>query len=154
VVTNFGSRQVIASSSWTGRRSIPEQVQVIRQFAPIALEGAAQLADAIEARRFNDEDTHDALRALKELHHALGELIAAAEGGRPLRAIWRKIERSKENFFGAIIRGGKVMVAAPVLAIGTASVLGWLSGVAINGQMLATLCGSSLIGTAVLEKRK
>lgn len=137
---------VKASSAWTGRRSIEEQATVVKSYAPLAQSGVEQLIRAVEERRFNDPATHKALEALRELHQALGDLLNVAERGASDSSVWVAVERHKETFTGAVRDGAKVMVAAPVLALGTAYVLQLLSGFPVTGEMLSILAAGGVIG--------
>ncbi|HEX7820256.1 MAG TPA: hypothetical protein VF463_06515 [Sphingobium sp.] len=57
-----------AASSWTGRRTVREQVTIVRGLAPLALGELEALADLIESRRFNDPITADAVQCLRDMH--------------------------------------------------------------------------------------
>lgn len=143
------------ASGWTGRRPLREQVEVIRLYGPLAAQGVDELVKAIEEKRFNDVDdaTSDAVKALRELHTAIGALLAAAEGGGPLAPIWQVYEARKLDLTAAIERGAKVMIAAPIVAIGAAHVLSWLSGYAMTDEMVTALCTASVFGGEVRQRR-
>ena len=87
--------QVYAASSWTGRRTLREQVAIVREVGPVALRELDALADAIEAKRFNDPFTADAVRCLRELHRQLGELLDAVDRGALTREAVEAIERNR-----------------------------------------------------------
>jgi hypothetical protein len=136
----------------TRRRSVADQVVIVRTVAPVALDGVHQLICAVEAKRFNDPKTHEALAALKELHRAIGDLITTAEDRSALAKAWDAIDAQRERVISAIVAGGKVMVAAPVLAIGTAHVLSYLSGFPITDAMVTALCASNVMGEALAKR--
>src|SRR5271166_732224 len=70
-----------AASSWTGRRTIREQVAIVRGFGPVALREIDELASRVESKRFNDPITADAVQCLREPHEQLGELISEIDRG-------------------------------------------------------------------------
>jgi hypothetical protein len=150
----FRARDVIASSSWTGRRSLREQVTVVEALAPFARDGVDQLVTAIEQKRLNDPAVHDALAALKELHDVLGELIALAESNRPMKRVWRRFEQAKEKLTSALWDGAQVILVAPTLAMGTATFLSMLSGFPISEGMVTALCAASMTKDALLTVAK
>jgi hypothetical protein len=150
----FRARDVIASSCWTGRRSLRDQVLIVEAFGPLALNSVHQLAAAIEERRLNDPATSEALDALKELHQALGDLIARAEQAKPMKAAWKRVERSKERLTNALWDGAQVMVVAPILAVGTATILSFLSGFPVSEGMVTALCATGMGKDAILTLAK
>ena len=148
----LSAQSVISSSRWTGRRSQAEQIAIVEKFAPMAIVGVQELISAVEQKRFNDPETQEALFALKELHSALGDLIHGAERGDIANAIWHRVEENKEKLARAASNGARVMLVAPIVAIGTANVLSYLSGFPITSEMVTALCGSSLIANALIKK--
>jgi hypothetical protein len=133
------------SSLWTGRRSLDEQCEIIGAYAPVAANGAAELIEAIRAARLNDPYAEATLRALKELHEALGDLIAHAEAAmapKRLRAAWEAVEGAKGKLIDAMSGGAQAILVAPAVAYGTATVLSLLSGEPLTGEMLAILTGA------------
>lgn len=89
--------QTYAASSWTGRRTIREQVAIVRGFAPLALREIDELAAVVETRRFNDPLTAEAVQCLRELHQQLGDLTAAVDHGSMTRQAIEAIERNRER---------------------------------------------------------
>lgn len=157
--TKSSDRDVSASksfraSAWTGNRSLPEQIETIRIYAPLALAGLDALVAAIEEKRFNDTDTLDALRTLKELRAAIDDLIRAAEGGLPLAALWDLIGLKSNDLIAAAKAGAKVMVAAPIVGVGAAYAISLLTGDPVTGQMAATMAGGSLMAGALAKNDK
>jgi hypothetical protein len=148
------SRPVVRSSGWTGNKSVPEQITTIRAYAPLAVVGLDALAAAIEEKRYNDKETQDALRILRELRTAIDGLIQAAESGQPLSALWRSVERHSNELIEAAKTGAKVFVAAPILGIGVAYAISLMTGDPMTGQMAATLAGGSLVAGAMTSKEK
>lgn len=61
-----------AASAWTGRRTIREQVAIVRDLAPIVLQEIESLASIVEGKRFNDQVTSNAVQCLRDLHCQLG----------------------------------------------------------------------------------
>lgn len=148
------AQDVFASASWTGRRSLQDQVQVIMAFGPMASDSVQQLASAIEQRRLNDPATATSLEALRELHSALGELISAAVEAQPLEALWRRVELTKEKLTGAVWDGAQVMLVAPALAMGTATILSFLSGFPVSEGMVTALCATGMTKEALVTLAK
>jgi hypothetical protein len=153
VLLTADATSIKQSSAWTGRKSVAEQVRTIETFAPLAQMAVKEVERAVTEKRFNDPETNEALAALKELHYALGELIHTAQNRGALAPVWDKLEDNKERLFKSVANGAKLMVGAPILSIGMAYVLSTLSGFPMSADMLATLCGGSVIGDAV-RKRK
>jgi hypothetical protein len=144
------------SSSWTGRQSLDEQLAVIRAYAPVAAGGAAELIEAIRAARLNDPSAEATLRALKDLHSALGALIAQADAGFPrhgLQFAWETFERKKGKLVDAIEGGAQAILVAPTVAFGTATVLSLISGEPITGEMLAILTAAIMAKGALVGKQ-
>jgi|GEM_PF-3910284 len=146
--------RTMRSSSWTGRRTVQDQLAVIRAYGPIAVQGAECLIEALEDARLNDPDAKEALQSLRDLHIALGELIATVEAGLPTERAWRLFERNKAKL-NATMRGSiQAFVVAPVTAFGVAVVLSLLSGEEVSGEMLAILSAALMAKDAVLEYGK
>jgi hypothetical protein len=148
------ARDIIASSSWTARRTLREQIIVVRNLAPLAQESVEQLVSAIENKRLNDPAAHDALAALKELHTVLGELIALADSKRSMKRVWTRFETAKEKLNNALWDGAQVILVAPALAMGTATFLSMLSGFPISEGMVTALCVASMSKDALLTVAK
>ena len=144
----------IRSSTWTGKKPFPEQIDTIRIYAPLALAGLDALAAAIENKRYNDEATQDALRILRELQAAIDDLIQAAEGGRPLSALWDLVEHRTNDLIEAAKTGAKVIAGAPIVGLGAAYAISLLTGDAVTGQMVATMAGGSLMAGAMAKAVK
>jgi hypothetical protein len=143
-----------SSSQWTGRRSPEEQVRVVMKFAPLAQESVNILIAAIEEKRLNDPQTNEAIAGLRELHEALGALIALAQRGAPLEPVWEQIESSKGRVVEALKQGAKIMVVAPIVALGTATILGALSGFTVSENMVTALCAAQMGADAFLSSRR
>lgn len=149
----YRARDVMRSSTWTGRRSVEEQVTVIRSFAPDAMSAAEQLRAAIHERRRNDPDDAEAMRALKELHCAIGELIREAESGPVSAVAWEAYERHREKLAAVAGRGASLTAAAP-LAVGLAHFLSWLSGVPVGEAMIVGVYGAVTATDAIRGRAK
>jgi hypothetical protein len=150
----FRAREIIASPSWTGRRSLREQIAVVQNLAPFAQDSVEQLVSAIEHKRLNDPAAQDALAALKELHAVIGELIALSEAKRPMKRVWGRYEKVKEKLTNALWDGAQVILVAPGLAMGTATFLSMLSGFPISEGMVTALCAASMTKDALLTVAK
>lgn len=138
------------SSSWTGIRSMREQVAIVRNLAPIALGEIEALADQIESKRFNDPITADAVQCLRELHHQLGELLDAVDRGNLTRKAVESIEENREKLTHFIKQGAKLTMVAPAMTFGIMHLLAWLSGVPIDSTIVSTVYGS-VVGADALK---
>lgn len=139
-----------ASSAWTGRRTIREQVVIVRELAPIALRELDGLADLVESRRYNDPVTADAIACLRELHSQLGELLAAVDQGRLTREAVEAIERNKQRLATLVKEGAKLTVVAPAMTFGIMHLLSWLSGVPVDST-LASSVFATVVGADALN---
>lgn len=139
-----------AASSWTGRRTIREQVAIIRGVAPIALGEIDQLASLVESKRFNDPITLDAIECLRELHAQLGELIAAIDRGSMTRQAVEAIERNRQRLVHYIGEGAKLAVVAPTMTFGVMHILAWITGVPIDTTLVSTVFGT-IVGADALK---
>jgi hypothetical protein len=141
----------IPASSWTGRRTIREQAIVVRNLVPLAVAEINLLADLVEAKRFNDPVTADAVKCLRELHTQLGELLAAVDnGGSLMKSAVAAIEKNRLKLIGYLQEGAKVAIVAPVLSLGVVHILSALSGVPIDSTMVSTVFGS-VVGLEALK---
>jgi hypothetical protein len=138
------------ASSWTGRRTLREQVAVVRELAPLAIAEVEALADFVEAKRFNDPVTVDAIKCLRELHTQLGELLAAVEGGSLTKDAVAAIEANRSKLVGLLQEGAKVIVVAPAMTLGVMHLLSWLGGVAVDSTMVSGVF-AAILGADVLK---
>lgn len=139
-----------AASAWTGRRTIREQVAIVRGVAPVALREIDELASIIERKRFNDPITADAVRCLRELHDQLGELIAAIDRGSMTRQAVEAIERNRQKLLHHIKEGAKLAVVAPAMTFGIMHILAWVTGVPIDTTLVSTVFGA-IVGADALQ---
>jgi hypothetical protein len=139
-----GRRAAVSASAWTGRRSLREQFAVVRGLVPIAAKDIETLADMVEARRFNDQVTADAVACLRELHAQLGELIAAVDRGSLTKALMAAVEANRTRFVTLLRDGAKVTAVAPAMTLGVVHILSWLTGVPTDSTMVAGVYGSLL----------
>lgn len=139
-----------ASSSWTGRRTIREQVTIVRDLAPIALGEIEELANLVEGKRFNDPITADAILCLRELHFQLGELIDAVDRGHLTREAVEAIERNRQKLTHCIKEGAKLTLVAPAMTFGIIHILAWLNGVPVDSTMVSAIYGS-VVGADALK---
>lgn len=149
-------RQVInadntyAASSWTGRRTIREQVAIVRGVAPVALREIDTLASIIESKRFNDPITADAVQCLRDLHEQLGELIAAVDRGHMTRQAVEAIEMNRQKLQHYVREGAKLAVVAPTMTFGIMHILAWVTGVPVDSTLVSTVFGS-IVGADALK---
>lgn len=139
-----------AASSWTGRRTIREQVAIVRGVAPVALREIDSLASIIESRRFNDPITAEAVECLRELHSQLGELIAAIDRGHMTRQAVEAIERNRQRLVHYVREGAKLAVVAPAMTFGIMHILAWITGVPVDSTLVSTVFGT-IVGADALK---
>lgn len=139
-----------AASAWTGRRTIREQVTIVRELAPVALRELDELAAQVESRRFNDEITADAVECLRELHRQLGDLLAAVDQGRITREAVEAIEQNKQRLVHLVKEGAKLMIVAPAMTYGIMHLLSWLSGVPVDSTLASSVFGT-IVGADALK---
>lgn len=142
--------QTYAASSWTGVRTIREQVAIVRGLAPTALSEIDALANLIESKRFNDPITADAVQCLRELHQQLGDLIDAIDRGAMTRSAVEAIDANRQKLTHYIKEGAKLAMVAPAMTFGIMHILGWLSGVPIDSALVSTIYGS-IVGADALK---
>jgi hypothetical protein len=124
------------ASDWTGRRTLREHAAIIRGLAPAALIEMQTLISVIESQGFNDDETHDALQCLRELHAQLGELISAAERSKPTREAIETFRTMHRKFIGCLKKAQKPFVVAPAMTLGVAHLLSFIGGVELDGGLL------------------
>jgi hypothetical protein len=139
-----------AASSWTGRRTIREQVAIVRGLAPLALGEIDELATLVENKRFNDPITADAIQCLRDLHSQLGELISAIDRGNMTKAMVEAIEANREKLAHYIKEGAKLTAVAPAMTFGIMHILAWLTGVPIDSTLASTVFGA-IVGADALK---
>jgi hypothetical protein len=139
-----------AASSWTGRRTIGEQVAIVRGIAPVALGELDTLASIVESKRFNDPVTADAVQCLRELHGQLGELIAAIDRGSMTRQAVEAIEGNRQRLLHLIGEGAKLTLVAPTMTFGIMHILAWITGVPIDSTLVSTVFGT-IVGADALR---
>ncbi|HUW79536.1 MAG TPA: hypothetical protein VMV54_01425 [Acidocella sp.] len=141
---------IYASSSWTGRRTIREQVAIVRDLGPVALREIDALASLLESQRFNDPITADAVQCLRELHEQLGELISAIDRGSMTREAIERIEANRQKLVHYIKEGAKLAVVAPTMTFGIMHILAWITGVPIDSTLVSTVFGA-IVGADALK---
>ena len=142
--------KTFAASSWTGIRTLREQVAIVRDLAPVALTEIDSLADLIEQKRFNDPITADAIQCLRELHAQLGELIRCVDRGSLTRQAVEAIEANRRKLIDLTKEGAKLTVVAPAMTFGIMHLLAWLSGVGIDSTMVTAVYGT-VVGADALK---
>ena len=139
-----------AASAWTGRRTIREQVAIVRGLAPIALSEIDALASIVESRRFNDPITADAVQCLRALHQQLGQLLAAVDSGSVTREAVEAIEANRQKLVHYVKEGAKLTVVAPTMTFGIMHILAWMTGVPIDSTLVSTIFGA-IVGADALK---
>ncbi len=150
-----GRPVAVSASAWTGRRSLREQMAVVRGLVPMALRDVEALADMVEERRFNDQLTADAVTCLRELHAQLGELITAVDGGNLTQSLVAAVEANRKSFITLLREGAKITTVAPAMTLGVVHILSWLTGVPADSTMVTGVFGSLLAADALksIDKR-
>jgi hypothetical protein len=151
---DLSPRPAVSSSSWTGRMTPAEQAANVRLFAGPALTGLSDLVTALDAQRFNDDETLGALNSLRELRAVIDDLIQTAERGDSLARCWQAIEQKKGDVVGWIKRGGNVLIAQPVLAYGVAAVISKLCGEPISASLVAAVYGADAVRVGLQARRE
>jgi hypothetical protein len=141
---------IYAASSWTGRRTIREQVAIVRGVAPLALSEIDQLASIVESKRFNDPVTAEAVQCLRELHGQLGELIAAIDRGSMTRQAVEAIEANRQKLAHYVREGAKLAVVAPTMTFGVIHILAWITGVPVDSTLVSAVFGA-IVGADALK---
>lgn len=139
-----------AASSWTGRRTIREQVLIVRELAPVALAEIDVLGSLIESKRFNDPVTADAINCLRQLHEQLGELISAVDRGGMTRQAVEAIEANRQRLMHYVTEGAKLTMVAPTMTFGVMHILAWLTGVPVDSTLASTVFGA-IVGADALK---
>jgi hypothetical protein len=139
-----------AAGSWTGRRTIREQVAIVRGLGPVALREIDELASLVESKRFNDPITADAVQCLRNLHEQLGELISAIDRGNMTREAIERIEENRQKIFQYVKEGAKLTMVAPAMTFGIMHILAWMTGVPIDSTLVSTVFGA-IVGADALK---
>lgn len=143
-----------STSDWTGRRSVTEQIEIVRQLGPIAQQELSTLAAVIENARLNEPINADAIQCLRELHSQLGELITAVDRTRNpeiLRKVVEAIEVNRRKFVQiAQEEGAGFVVVAPTMTFGVVHVLSWLTGVPVDNNLIGRVYGA-IVGARVAK---
>lgn len=108
------------SSSWTGRRTVSEIVQAVRNMVPVAQEALQLLIEEEERRRHNNPPEpleNEALENLRNLHAELGELLRAAEAGQNLGRRLKALMASANRIFKGSERYGIVIEGLEVVGL-------------------------------------
>ena len=142
--------QSYAASTWTGRRTMREQVVIVRELAPVALAELDALASLIESKRFNDAMTADAIKCLRQLHEQIGELIGAVDRGRMTRQAVEAIEANRQRLMHYVEEGAKLTMVAPAMTFGVMHILAWVTGVPIDSTLASTVFGA-IVGADALK---
>jgi hypothetical protein len=97
------TRPPVRSSRWTGKRTVKQQAQIVLSLAPTAFQAVDMLLDEQERPLHNggpvEPERLDAIAQLRDLHGALGELIALAQAGRPFESQLQTVRALKDRAF-------------------------------------------------------
>lgn len=143
----------VPSSAWTGEKSPREVAAVIRYVAPSVLHGLGDLIDAIEAKRFNEEDVKKTLDEARMLHGALGDLLERVESGERLESLLGRFEHFRICALNVLSNRWAFFAASPVLTMGTVSALHGMSAQSFDGGAIATIWGGWVAAKLVSERR-
>jgi hypothetical protein len=143
-----------AATSWTGRRTIREQVAIVRGLAPVALHEIDELASLVESKRFNDPITADAVQCLRELHQQLGDLISVIDRGSMTREAIEAIEANRIKLIHYMAEGAKLTIVAPAMTFGIMHILAYFTGVPIDSTLVSTVFGSIVSADALKSFNK
>lgn len=73
-------------TAWTGAATPTERIAAVKTLLPVAQSAVAQLLASLEAPGHNGgpklDETEEAIKELRQLHSALGQLLLAADEGR------------------------------------------------------------------------
>ena len=140
----------VAASAWTGRRTLSEQVTIVRAMVPLAASELQALADLVESKRFNDPITVDAVECIREIHAQLGLLLDSVDRGPLLKESVAAIEANRQRLTELLHEGAKIGVVAPAMTFGVMHILSWLTGVGVDSTMVAGIFGA-IVGADALK---
>ncbi len=112
-----------SSSAWTGRRTTEEQRLVIIRIAPVARDAIGKLIDDLNEGRPNETESLDELR---QLHHAIGELIKAYESGAGRRKWMQSAWDHTQRFVGRSDDAFTAVTRSPTYTVSAMAMLGYL----------------------------
>jgi hypothetical protein len=145
----FGNADIIPpgydSSAWTGASKPSDRVMAVKTLIPIALHAVDQLIASLEAPRHNGgpplDGAQEAVENLRQLHRALGNLLAAADdgtledtvkGGLATEAARYAKRAAKALRDDPIPYAFSATILAVMSACGLPGIGGYLAGVALN----------------------
>lgn len=149
----LGGADALASSAWTGRPSLKQQIAIVKALAPSALEAVERMISNEESALGNggpvDPDRAQALSHLRELHRALGELIGIAERDQPIEGALKRLQTVKQE---AKIALGKVAAAMPVTASAIVA-FGTVVGIAdfFTGNVVVAVAAGGIAGNSIKD---
>jgi hypothetical protein len=133
------------STAWTGAVTGKERIRAVKTLLPIAQHAVEHLIATLEMPRHNGgpplDETANAIESLRQLHGALGEMLAAADEGRLDETFNKGLPTEAARYAK---RAAKALrddpmpyaVSATILAIMTAcgvpGIGGYLTGVALS----------------------
>jgi hypothetical protein len=161
----------LQSRRWTGRRTAAQQAQIVLALAPDALEGVqALLYDQMKALGNGgpvDPEQREAIARLKQLHGALGELIALAEAGSSLNAQLAEVRAIKDRVlswstspYGLNLAGMPVLGMSTVLGAGVMYLVNAIApgapatGAAMGAGVLTAHAATAAIRAGAMAKKQ
>lgn len=158
------SKPPVRTSSWTGRRTVAEQAQIVLALAPDALHGVEWLLGEQEKGLDNggpvDDERADAIASLKKLRQELEELIDLAESGQPLSDKLGRISELKAsalrwivNPYGLALGNLPLAGQTAVIACGVSTFVNAITKDAVFGNTVGTVAATAY-GAATIAQRK
>lgn len=156
------TRPPVAAASWTGKRTVGQQAQIVLSIGPTAFEAVDMLLDEQERPLHNlgpvDPERLKGIAQLKELHAALGELIVLAQSGHPLTDQLQRVRALKDRALHWSTETYELMLAQTPLIASSAvfgSALWFLTNLITKDlDASATMAGSIVAGGALAAARK
>jgi hypothetical protein len=137
------------SSAWTGATKPSDRVIAVRTLVPIALHALDHLIASLEAPRHNGgpmlEESQEAVKNLRLLHQALGDLLAAADEGKLTDMMNSGLAVEAARYAK---RAARSLRADPIPYAFSATILAIMSACGFTG------IGGYLAGIALNMKRK
>lgn len=137
------------STAWTGASKPSERVMAVKTLIPIALHAVDHLIASLEAPRHNGgpplDEAQEAIKYLRQLHRALGELLSAADDGSLSNSVNDGLATEAARYAK---RAAKALRDDPIPYAFSATILAVLTACGLPG------IGGYLAGVAVNIKRK
>jgi hypothetical protein len=133
-----------ADGRWK-RLNTSRRIAVVREIAPHTMGLVSQLICDVERDRGNSPEFEEALSALRELHWTLGELLDAAEAGKPLTVELTRLEQMEGHLNRVLCNAaviGKHLALSSFLCIGISALL----GLPIDGSLAGGVFQGVVVG--------